>query len=230
MSDNNAVVANPVVAPVTPAPAIQPAHTAAPVTAPVVSNPAESQAEKQEQIRISNEKFGAMRIRTRELEKELAKAKAGLSPLPAPVVENAVQPVLSNPPVPAPQAVASIEEEKEAWADFSKDKHIMGIPNALGIIWDKIDNSPKLKRRYAIDPSLAIREAKEEFLTESGIPPVAPAIPLAVKTFGGMGGGTTNDLQEMIAQCNKLQPGTREFTQLANKINVERNKRFRPTG
>ena len=226
MSVNNAVAINPVVAPVTPAPAIQPAHMAAPVPAPVVP-PVESPAE------IQDKKVTAAFIRQRqeiaELKRKQNQATPATPPAPAPVAEPAAQPVVSAPTVPAPQAVASIEEEKEAISNLGNDKDLKSIPGSIMEILDMVDASPRLKRLYDYDPTVALREAKGIFLAKAGVAP-APPLPVPVKTFGGMGGGTTNDLQEMINQCNKLQPGTREFTQLANKINVERNKRFRPTG
>ena len=149
MSDNNAVEVNPAVAPVTPAPAIQPAHTA-PVTAPVVP-PAESPAE------IQDKKVTAAFIRQRqeiaELKRKQNQATPATPPAPAPVAENAAQPVVINPPAPAPQAVASIEEEKEAISNLGNDKDLKSIPGAIMDILDMVDTSPRLKRLYDYDPS-----------------------------------------------------------------------------
>ena len=224
MTTENAV-GTPQTAPVIPAPAAPDAPaSAAPATAPV-TGPVESPTERQDK-RVTAA-FIKQRQDNRDLRDRLAKATATPPPSPAPAIEpDPAQPVPKESiPAPAPvQAAHSIEaEEKEALSALGEDKDLKAIPGAIIDIFEMIDNSPRLARIYNADPALGIREAKGLFLAKAGISP-APSMPLPTTTSGGMGGGNVN-LEALMTEIDKYQPGTKQYSDLAHKIDAEIKKK-----
>ena len=192
------------------------------VAAPVVIPPTESPAEKQD-AKVTAA-FIKQRQENRELKEKLAKANAVNPPTPAAVVEPQAQPVQNVVPTAPAQntAVSSIEiEGKQAIEALAVDKDLKAVTGAVVEILDMVDNDPRLARIFNIDPTIALREAKGMFLAKAGIAPT-PTMPLSTSTSGGMIGGKT-DLQALLKEVEKYQPGTKEFTQLAKKITAEMN-------
>jgi len=203
---------------VAPAPAT--AETPAKVEAPVSeAKPTDSPAE------IANSKqtaaFIKMRQEARELKRQLAEAKANQPAPVAPATEQPKTEAKEIPPAPAPSiAVNDIEAEgKKAIEALAADKEVSAVPGAVIDILDILDNDPRLTRLYQIDPTIAIREAKGMWASKAGIttpPPVAKS----TTPSGGMA-SSHKDIESLMAEIDKVKPGTREYTRLANQINAE---------
>lgn len=205
-----------------------PATPEAPATATdngAVAVPAESHAEVQS--KKQDAAFIKMRQEIRALKQKQATATPAIVPPPTPVTEQAQTATVEIPPTPAPVNVAVIgnaEIEKQAIKELSEDKDLAKVPGGLMDVLSLIDNDARLSRLYnEIDPALAIREAKNIYLSQAGIAP-APAIPKSSTPSGGMGTNSMN-LESLLNEIEKYQPGTKQFAELATKITAEMKKR-----
>ena len=102
------------------------------------------------------------------------------------------------------------------------DKDVQSVPGALMDIMDIVDTNPKIAKLNAIDPALALREAKSIWAANLGIAP-APVAPVATKTSGGMSTGP-QDLQALFAAVDAAQPGTKAYRDAVAKVNAAMNK------
>lgn len=202
----------------TPAPAA-PAKAPEAVTA---SAPATSPAEKQD-AKVTAA-FIAQRKEIRELRQKAALATtATVPPATAPATDPAQQqattPIAS--PAPAPKIAArDIEAESvKAIEAMANEKDVASVPGAVMDIIQMVDNDPRLSGLHSIDPTLAFREAKNIWAAKMGIG-TSPAKPMSTPTSGGMS-TSSDDLDAMVAECEKLKPGTREFNILSTKIRAK---------
>lgn len=208
---------------VTPAPSKE-ATAIATETKPV-AEPVESPAEKQ------NAKVTAAFIAQRKKIKEL-EAKATAAPVTTPPsatpteqVEEAIAVVPPTPQAPAPVTAENSADdaiEKQALAELANDKELAKVTMGVVEVLEMIDNDPRLTKLYKIDPKLAIREAKGEYMSKLGITNASP-VPVSTAPSGGMGSGSV-DLEAMYAAIDGLKPGTMEWHKLANKIDAELKK------
>ena len=214
MSENTEKIQQSEVAPVpqTPAPAKV-------ETTPVVAEPVESPAEKQDKKITAA--FIAQRQKIRELEAKAKAAPVAPSPATTEPVE-APQVVVQPQQAPAPViAESGIDAaiEKQALADLANDKELSKVSMGVVEVLEMIDTDPRLGRLYRVDPKLAIREAKSEYMSKLGITSAVP-MPVSTAPSGGMGGGGA-DLEAMYSQIESLKPGTIEWQRLAHKIDAE---------
>lgn len=173
----------------------------------------------------ANAAFIAQRHKIKELERKLAQTNAApVPPAPAPVTEAPVA-VTPAPQVqttaPAPiYAELDGEIEKQAITDLSKDVDLAKIPGGVIDVLDLIDTNPRLTKLYNFDPKLAIREAKDMYLSKSGIS-APPPVPVSSTPSGGMGAEKKNDLEALVAHAESLKPGTQEWYKAIAKVNAE---------
>jgi hypothetical protein len=200
---------------VAPAPAT--AETSAEVTAPVIEKPTDSPVEKSVAAHI------AQRKEIRELKKQLAEAKATVPPVPAEAKapeQAKPEPIITS-QAPAPTiAENSIEEESVKAIQFlAKDKAVASVPGGIMEIIALVDTDPRLVRLHNIDPKMAFEEGRKLWAEKLGITaPVPHAKPSTIS--GGMG-GSNQDLEAMIRECEKLAPGSREHSKKVSEINAE---------
>jgi len=168
--------------------------------------------------------FIKMRMDNRELKRKLAEANATPTPTPATPIEETEQdkPVIL-PKTEAPAAVKTEldpEVEKQALQELSEDADTAKVPGAVMDILAMIDSDKRLSRLYyEIDPKLAIREAKNVYLSKAGVAK-PPPVPKATTVSGGIPSGNV-DLQGLISEIDRCRPGTRAYTELARKIDAE---------
>ena len=200
---------------VTPAPAT--AATSAEVTAPVIEKPTDSPVEKSVAAHI------AQRKEIRELKKQLAQAKAPVTapPAVAPAIEQAKPETIVTSQAPAPTiAENGIEEESvKAIQILAKDKDVASVPGGIMEIIAMVDTDPRLVRLHNIDPKMAFEEGRKLWAEKLGLatpPPLAKSSTIS----GGMG-GSNQDLEAMIRECEKLAPGSREHSKKVSEINAE---------
>jgi hypothetical protein len=170
--------------------------------------------------------FIKQRQENRELREKLAQATATPPPSPIQVTPTeAAQPVVRVPALaPVVKAVEStLAEEKAVIQDLAADTDLSKIPGAVIDLIDLVDTDSRLSRLNKIDPTLAYREGKAILMQKYGVAP-APVVPLSATPSGGMGGGRTN-LESLYKEIEKYQPGSRQFSELANKINAEERAR-----
>lgn len=200
------------VAPVPATPAPAKVETAPVEAAPVVS-PAEDVSKKQTAA------FIKMRMENRELKRKMA-AIPPTPPPATPAPAEVAQPEVKKevPPVPAPiKAEVDIEAESvKAIESLGQDKDVASVPGAVMDIVEMVDNDPRLARLHNIDPVLAFREAKALWLNKAGITS-APPIPKPNTQSGGVVKGE-EDLESLIAKAKSLTPGTKAFSDTAQKI------------
>lgn len=223
MSVNNTEEVNPVAEAVTPATPIESTPAKIDSTA-TVSTPAESPAEKQDKKVTAA--FIAQRRENRELKERLAKASASVAtPPPAPVVEGQAQPQpIQNIPAPVQEVktVYDIEEESvKAVHELAKDPNVASLPGALIDIMQLVDSDKRLTRLHNIDPKLAFEEGKKMYLASAGMTITPSPIPLSNVPSGGMGGGSKQDLDALYNELDRHRAGTREWYQVAAKINAQ---------
>lgn len=200
------------VAPVPETPAPAKVETA-PVEAPPVVSPTEEVNKK------TTAAFVKMRMENRELKQKLAMANTNTVPPVAPAPAEAAPEVKKEiPPVPAPiKTEVDIEAESvKAIEMLGQDKEIGAVPGAVMDIVEMVDNDPRLARLHNIDPVLAFREAKALWLNKAGIT-TAPLIPKPNTQSGGVVKGE-EDLESLIAKARSLTPGTKAFSDTAQKI------------
>lgn len=188
-------------------------------TTPTVAAPVESPAEKQDKKVTAA--FIAQRQKIRELEAKAKVAPVAPSPATTEPVE-AVHTAVAVPQAPAPViAESGIDAaiEKQALADLANDKELAKVSMGVVEVLEMIDTDPRLVKLYRIDPKLAIREAKSEYMSKLGITSAVP-MPVSTAPSGGMGGGGA-DLEAMYSAIESLKPGTAEWHKLAHKIDAE---------
>lgn len=207
---------------VNPAPATEPVAKQEPTTT-VDVKPTEANVEKKKEASA----FIKMRIENRELKRQLAAMATPTpatpqteapAPTPAPVVAPA-------PSVPAQNNAVNLEEERKALDALATDPDLAKMPNGLIDVMEMVDADPRLSKLRDFDPTIAYREAKTAYLAKAGVT-AAPPVPVAHTPAGGVGGGG-NDLAALVAECEKLKPGTKEFNSLVKKINAEMGKLHR---
>jgi hypothetical protein len=126
--------------------------------------------------------------------------------------------------VPAPKAEDTIAEERAAIERLAMDPEVMQVPGGIIDILDAIDANPRLAKLYAIDHTIALREAKSLWAQKLGLAPT-PIVPMATSSSGGMGGGdVNNDLDAIYRQFQATKPGTARYRQLAKQYNEARTR------
>jgi len=204
----------------------QVAPAPAPTETEATQSPAEVKADSVSPVEATTEKkdkqvaaFVKMRQELREL-KQKAKAMPTTPTPPAagPVEDPQPKPVVNQAPAPV-EAEVDIETENAAISEISKDADLAKIPGAIIDLMDMIDGDKRLTRLYKVDPLLAFREAKGVYLAKAGVAE-PPIVPKSAPVSGGITTGQTDDLQSMLDQIDKLEPGTKKFTELARKIDA----------
>lgn len=209
---------------VNPAPAVE---TPASVDTPIVeAAPVESHTEKQDAKMTAA--FIAQRHKYTSRIKELERALSGSNlaiPSPAPIVEQAPEPKPAVPPVPAPVIAEDdvAELEKQAMSELAIDKDLAKIPGGMIEVMSMVDNDKGLSRIAKIDPRLAFREAKSMYLQSLGIS--APVLtPKPSSAPGGVPVGSA-DLTALTNALDNAKPGTKEYWDLAKKLDEALEKR-----
>ena len=207
---------------VNPAPAT--VETPASVDTPIVAEAPVSHTEKQDARMTAA--FIAQRKRIKELERALSGSNPAIpSPAPAPSVEQATEPKPAVPPAPAPViAVDDVEElEKQAMTELATDKDLAKIPGGVIEVMSMVDNDKGLSRIAKIDPRLAFREAKSMYMQTLGIS--APILtPKPSSAPGGVPVGSA-DLTALVNAMDNAKPGTKEYWDLAKKLDEALEKR-----
>lgn len=110
------------------------------------------------------------------------------------------------------------ESEQAALKSLAEDSDISGVPDGIAEVLDLIDNDPKYARLNAIDPALALREAKTAFCEKHGI---TPTVQKPVKHPHGGGSMPTQikDLDAIAEKLKTLPPNSPEFRQLVKQLN-----------
>lgn len=205
---------------VNPAPAVE---TPASVDTPIVeAAPVESHTEKQDAKMTAA--FIAQRKRIKELERALSGSNPAI-PSPAPIVEQAPEPKPVVPPVPAPVIAEDdvAELEKQAMSELAIDKDLAKIPGGMIEVMSMVDNDKGLSRIAKIDPRLAYREAKSMYMQTLGIS--APVLtPKPSSAPGGVPVGSA-DLTALTNALDNAKPGTKEYWELAKKLDEALEKR-----
>ena len=205
---------------VAPVPAVE---TPASVDTPIVeAAPVESHTEKQDAKMTAA--FIAQRKRIKELERALSGSNPAI-PSPAPAVEQAQDPKPVVPPAPAPVIAEDdvAELEKQAMSELASDKDIAKIPGGMIEVMSMVDNDKGLSRIAKIDPRLAYREAKSMYLQTLGIS--APVLtPKPSSAPGGVPVGSA-DLTALTNALDNAKPGTKEYWELAKKLDEALEKR-----
>lgn len=206
-----------------------------PVTTAVVANPAspvivaapvESHTEEKQDAKMTAA-FIAQRKRIKELERMVKGGSPAVAPSPAPAsaVEQDTEPKTVIPPAPAPViAVDDVAElEKQAMDELYKDESLRKINGGIIEIMSLVDNDKGLSRIAQIDPRLAYREAKSMYLNSLGVS--APVLtPKPTNVSGGVPVGDS-DLTALTNALDKAKPGTKEFWDLAKKLDEAMEKR-----
>ena len=194
-------------------------------TAPVVAKPVVVPVTPAVVVDKSTQAFIRLRQDRSRLKQELAAERASKPVAPAtPAPQAPVQPaqVQIAPAVPATQAEDNALEERVAIEALASDPDVMKVPGGVMDILDAIDASPRLSKLYAIDHTIAIREAKSLWAQKLGIAP-AQVLPMTTPTSGGMGGGNVNnDLDAIYQEFQATKPGTTRYKQLARQYNEAR--------
>lgn len=205
---------------VAPVPAVE---TPASVDTPIVeAAPVESHTEKQDAKMTAA--FIAQRKRIKELERALSGSNPAI-PSPAPAVEQAPEPKPVVPPVPAPVIAEDdvAELEKQAMSELAIDKDLAKIPGGMIEVMSMVDNDKGLSRIAKIDPRLAYREAKSMYMQTLGIS--APVLtPKPSSAPGGVPVGS-DDLTALTNALDNAKPGTKEYWELAKKLDEALEKR-----
>lgn len=194
------------------------------------SNPVEAPVNTEAPVEAKTESkhisaYVKLRQEKRELKQKLAEAQAKTAPPPATEVEEQGKPeAKAQTAAPAPvKAEVDIEAESlKAIQSMSEDGDVAKVPGSIIDIIEMVDSDPRLSRLHSIDPTLAFREAKAIWASKLNIGK-APPVPKPTTISGGINSGKT-DLESMLNQIEKLQPGTKEFSVLARKIDAEMNK------
>lgn len=177
--------------------------------------------------------FIKMRQENRELKRKLEQVKSA-SIAPQQNIENkeedgksyenvSAQPKQkSEPTQPEVNSEKDIEEEgHQAIEELANDKQVSSVPGAIIDIVGMVDHDPRLSRLYKIDPTIAIREAKNIWASKLGISNSTPSIPKDSTPSGGI--GVKTDLVALFNQLDKETPGSAKYSDLVKKIN-ELNK------
>lgn len=179
---------------------------------------------KTESIKKQEAAFIKMRQENRELKKKMAAATVTPTLPPAtetPEAATEAPKVVPQAPAPAIAENDIAKLEKQAIKELSEDKALAKIPGGVMEVLNAIDEDPRLTRLYnEIDPGLAIREAKNLYLSKMGVAETAPAVPVSKAPTGGVGGGGV-DLDALIAEADKHRPGTLEWHKAVQKVNAE---------
>ena len=216
----------------TPAPAAQ--EPAAPTAPKPEAAPAESTAETGKGVDKSTLAHIRQRQENRALKQRIAELEAAkpapqppAAPVtPAPVAQAPQAPAVSAPVQPQEAVKAetvNTEAESMAIQAMAVDKDVQSVPGAILDILDIVDSNPKIAKINAIDPALALREAKALWASKLGIAP-APAAPVATKTSGGMS-TSPQDLQALFAAVDAAKPGTKAYRDAVAKVNAAMNSR-----
>lgn len=200
-------------------------ETPASVDTPIVAEAPVSHTEKQDAKMTAA--FIAQRKRIKELERMVKGGSPAVapSPAPAPSVEQATEPKPAVPPAPAPViAVDDVEElEKQAMTELATDKDLAKIPGGVIEVMSMVDNDKGLSRIAKIDPRLAFREAKSMYMQTLGIS--APVLtPKPSSAPGGVPVGSA-DLTALTNALDNAKPGTKEYWDLAKKLDEALEKR-----
>jgi hypothetical protein len=166
--------------------------------------------------------FVKMRQELRELKRKAATATP--TPSPAATTETEVKPPTTKAnPAPAPKAEVDIEAESvKAIQSIGNDPELVKLPGAIIDLCEMVDSDPRLARLHDIDPTLAFREAKAIYLSKAGIN-TPPPVPKPTSVSGGIPPGK-KDLNALLAEAEKLPPGTREHSRIVDEINREMKK------
>lgn len=168
----------------------------------------------------TNAAFAAMRKAKRELEKQLAAAKAVVPPpaTPVPAPEQPKPEPIPVAPAPVQVNTEGIEAESEkAIMELSADKELAKISGGVYEVVSLVDSDPRLMRLHAIDPKLAFKEAKDMFLSKAGVT-APPPIPKSNTPSGGTGIGA-NDLDTLYEETQRYPAGSREWHKAVKAFN-----------
>lgn len=113
--------------------------------------------------------------------------------------------------------------EEAALKALAEDSDISSVPDGIAEVLDLIDNDPKLAKINAIDPTLAIQQAKIVFCSKKGITPSAPAPVMHPRGSGSMPTQMT-DFDAIAKKLKTTQPGTKEFNLLVAQLNEAARK------
>ena len=222
MSENTESTTKPEVvqSPVAEQPVAQPAPVAADKT-PEAAQAAPSAST--DEISKSNLAFIKMRQEKKEAKRRIAELEAKLAAASKPAEPEATPAAAAAEPrviQAAPQAEPE-NAEKTALESLARDKDLSGISGGMVEVMDLLDGDTRLTRIFAIDPSLAVREAKAMYLAKIGVSTRPSSAPVASPPAGGVR-AASKDLTALFAALDKVNPGTKAYNDLVDQINKAR--------
>lgn len=121
------------------------------------------------------------------------------------------------------QTAAQVEQQKQATEEaalkaLAEDKDLSSIPDGIAEVLDLIDNDPKLSRLNAIDPAIALREAKASYLSSKGIVATNPA-PVSHPKGGGSMPAQTTDFNALAEKLRTMNPQSKEYADILRRFN-----------
>ena len=209
---------------VTPAPSTSTAPTQ-PVVKANEAVPATSKAEDKNVaafIRMRQERK-ADKQRIAELEARISAPQTAPQQT-APQTSAVQQPVQTE----VKPSVETVATEENAIKTVAADPDIMSMPGGIVEVMELVDKDKRLSQLNAIDSNLAYSEAAKMFKAKYNISASPAPVPVPTRISGGNPGEVGKEnLDELYAQLDKLNPASKQFGEAVEKINaLERAKRM----
>jgi len=107
-------------------------------------------------------------------------------------------------------------KEEKALSDLASDAEISALPSGVMDVIDLVDSDSRLSRLYAVDPEVAISEARKLYKARKGI--TSTTVPVDRTPTAKLTVADAKDKQAILAKMSKLQPTSKAWKELYKQL------------